>query len=237
MSIVQDNTERRILAAVVLPQTKKQGTTSDLEQDSPLKNHLTALSINQLDHFEQKRWEPTVKEKKDPYPERLDNKHTLMMLLRTDAKEISADNPQNFKKVSKTLVDAKNHKREAAREAEKLLKKQKRLEEEAELAELEALKLKAQPRKHRQMSIAERMAEQKPKFDMSTYAGKLKMLIDVKEKKYQLPPDFPTMNEIDGKGRKFMSAHFAKTQARHQTIEQAREGRIQEMFVDDMPEL
>ena len=46
MSIVQDNTERRILAAVVLPQTKKQGTTSDLDQDSPLKNHLTALSIN-----------------------------------------------------------------------------------------------------------------------------------------------------------------------------------------------
>ena len=71
------------------------------------------------------------------------------MLLRTDANEISADNPQNFKKVSKTLVDAKSHKREAAREAEKLLKKQKRLEEEAELAELEAKKLKDQPRKYK----------------------------------------------------------------------------------------
>lgn len=81
------------------------------------------------------------------------------------------------------------------------------------------------------------MAQQKPQFDMSTYAGKLKMLADVKEKKYQLPPDFPNMNEIEGKGRKFMSAHFAKTQARQQTIEHSREGRIQEMFVDDMPEL
>ena len=55
------------------------------------------------------------------------------------------------------------------------------------------------------------MAQQKPQFDMSTYAGKLKMLADVKEKKYQLPADFPNMNEIEGKGRKFMSAHYAKT--------------------------
>ena len=41
MSIAKDDTERRVLAAVIMPQKPKQkAVTRDLDPDSPLKKHI-----------------------------------------------------------------------------------------------------------------------------------------------------------------------------------------------------
>ena len=68
---------------------------------------------------------------------------------------------------------------------------------------------------------------------MTSFAGKIKILSDVREGKYQLPPEFPSLEQALGKEKNFMSTHYQKTKRRHMTIEQERTGRVQEMFVDD----
>jgi len=68
---------------------------------------------------------------------------------------------------------------------------------------------------------------------MSTFAGKIKILQDVKEKKYQLPPNFPTLAELQNKNGNLQSSLYLKTSERHKTIEVKREKRIQEKFIDD----
>jgi len=58
------------------------------------------------------------------------------------------------------------------------------------------------------LTVAERMQQSKPQIDMSSYAGKLKILSDVKQKKYQLPEEFPTIAEIEDTTGKFQSIHY-----------------------------
>ena len=128
-----------------------------------MKKALTAQSKSNLEHYPQEQqWKPTIKEKKEPYPERLDNKKSMFMLLKADTRGMDPMEPTHFKKGQKELVDAKKLKLDNAREAEKQLKKQKRLQEEAELAAEEEKKRLAQPRMRKQLTLAERMQQQKP---------------------------------------------------------------------------
>lgn len=46
------------------------------------------------------------------------------------------------------------------------------------------------------MSVSMRMGQGRPTIDYSTFEGKLQILRDVKEHKYPLPNNFPTMAQL-----------------------------------------
>ena len=67
------------------------------------------------------------------------------------------------------------------------------------------------------------MAANKPKIDYSTYAGKLKILRDVKDLKYPLPKNFPTLAELDTRNKQMQSSHYQKTAMRRKEIDAKRD--------------
>ena len=60
----------------------------------------------------------------------------------------------------------------------------------------------------------------------------MQILRDVKEAKYTLPKNFPTLAEVNEKTTVQQSSHYHKTAERRQTLDQKRE-RIQDKFIED----
>ena len=52
------------------------------------------------------------------------------------------------------------------------------------------------------------MNQGKPMIDYSTFQGKMKILRDVKEHKYPLPKNFPTLAELYQKNNDMQSSHY-----------------------------
>ena len=101
-----------------------------------------------------------------------------------------------FRKMHDSLVDAKKKKMDAARDAERQLALAKQLEEEQALEELRKQQQNGGKRNFWSMSMKDKIRNWKGgnDFDMSTYSGMIKILQDVKDKKCQMPPNFPTLD-------------------------------------------
>ena len=109
---------------------------------------------------------------------------------------------------------------------------QKQQEEAAMLAEMLRQQEEKSGKRKKNLTASERIAQNAPELDYSTYQGKMKILRDMNEGKIKMPKDFPTLDEVLETPQPPISINYQKTKDRRVTID-AKRNRIQDKFLDD----